>query len=268
MATRCYACKRSLTNPESVALGIGPVCRARRKREIEAQERLDREASRCHHGYNCEDPHHVLTLLGRLEGQLEVWPGWLRAEGIDPGETGVDQDINSDINKLMCQIVKGLGLRRQPVEVPQVVVPGMEPSMDEMLQVTGHYMHPANEISPGQYRIPSDIQNQYRRTILRERRVCPHGLDCTDPGKAVGAIYSILSILRNDLEPLFRDTSYGGLVGASDAAYVACMNMLEVLGLEDEASYIRYQDLPKLRKAAQKNARRWEQRKARKRGAA
>lgn len=264
MANRCYACKRSLTNPESVALGIGPVCRARRKRELEAQERLDREASRCHHGYNCENPHHVLTLLGRLEGQLEVWPEWLRAEGVDCE----DEPINRAIRTLMDRVKDGLGLQRQPVEVPQVIVPGMEPSMDEMLQVTGHYMHPANEISPGQYRIPSDIQNQYRRAILRERRVCPHGLDCTDPGMAVGAIYCVLSLLRNDLEPLFRDTSYGGLVGASDAAYIACVNMLEVLGLEDEASYIRYQDLPRLRKAAQKNARRWERRQARKRGVA
>lgn len=264
MANRCYACKRSLTNPESVALGIGPVCRARRKRELEAQERLDREASRCHHGYNCVNPEHVLVLLGRLESQLENWPAWLEAEGFDPGETGVEPDINGRIHSLMSDIAEGLGLRRPLVEVPEVA----QASLDEMLKATGHYMHPANEISPGQYRIPSDIQNQYRRTILRERRVCPHGLDCTDPGKAVGAIYSILSILRNNLEPLFRDTSYGGLVGASDAAYVACMNMLEVLGLEDEASYIRYQDLPKLRKAAEKNARRWERREARKRGAA
>jgi len=241
-------------------LGIGPVCRARRKRELEAQEKLDREVSRCHHGFNCANPHHVVTLLGRLNGQLEAWPQWLEAEGVEFNEA----DINPVIRQLMGDIEDGLGLRRPSVEVPEVA----QVSLDEMLKATGHHMNPANEISPGQYRIPFDIQSQYRCAVLRERGVCPQGLDCTDPGKAVGAIYSILSILRNDLEPLFRDTSYGGLVGASDAAYVACMNMLEVLGLEDEATYIRYQDLPRLRKAAQKNARRWERRQARKRGAA
>ncbi|MGE5585787.1 MAG: DUF6011 domain-containing protein [Bacillota bacterium] len=264
MANRCYACKRALSNPESMKLGIGPICRARRKREESAQEALDRSASRCHHGFNCENPQHVVTLLGRLEHQMEVWPEWLRAEGIEPGETGADQETNSEINRLMCEIVEGLGLRRQPVEVLKVSVPGM----DEMLQVTGHYMNPANELEPGQYRIPPDVQRQYRRSILRERGICPHGLDCADPGKAVAAIYSILSILRNDVEPLFSATHYGGYVAASDRAYVACANMLQVLGLEDEGTYIITHDIPKMLKRARTNARRWERREARKRGAA
>ncbi|MGE5594162.1 MAG: DUF6011 domain-containing protein [Betaproteobacteria bacterium] len=259
MTNRCYACKRALSNPESVKLGIGPVCRARRKRELEAQEKLDREASKCHHGFNCANPHHVATLLGRLNGQLEAWPQWLRAEGVEFDEA----DINPAIRQLMGDIEDGLGLRRPPVEVPEVA----QVSLDEMSKVTGHHMHPANQLEPGQYRIPFDIQSQYRCSVLREKRICPHGLDCREPERAVAAIYSILSILRNDLEPLFARTSYGGYAAASDRAYVACMNMLEVLGLDDEAFYIRYQDLPKLQKAAQKNARRWE-RQARKRGVA
>lgn len=266
MATKCYACKRSLSNPESVQLGIGPICRARRKRERDAQEKLDREASKCHHGFNCGNPHHVQTLVRRLHGSLEFWPKWLMAES---DEAGVPINVHecNRLNEMIADctwiIIDVLGLRRPPVQVPQIE----QKNLEEMLKITGQFMNPANELQPGQFRIPPDIRCQYRHTVLRERGICPHGLDCREPNRAVAAVYSILSILRNEVEPLFRDTSYGGLVGASDAAYVACMNMLEVLGLEDEASYIYYRDLPKMRKQAQKNARRWERR-LRKRGAA
>ncbi len=257
--TRCYACSRVLTNPESISLGIGPICRARRKRELDEQEKLDREAGRCHFGFNCGNPIHVGALLERLMGQVETWPEWLRAEGVDSSRIGVARLVGRQIDELAGAIVEGLGLRREPVDVPEVPAPGL----DEMLKVTGHYMNPVDELQPGQYRVPADIQAQYRRTVLREMRVCPHGLDCIDPGKAVGAVYGILSLLRNEVEPLFRDTYYGGLAGASDASYTACMNMLEVMGLHDEASFIQYQDMPKLRKAAARNARRWERRQAR-----
>ncbi len=266
MQTRCYACKRILSNTESVRMGIGPICRARRKYELYDQQKLDREAGRCHFGFTCGNPQHVETLLGRLLDQVDLWPKWLVA-GSDETGVPVDTAVCRRLNELIVEygqtIVDALGLHRPAVEVPEVARTGL----DEMLKATGHYLNEANKLGPGQYRVPPDIQAQYRRTVLREKGACPHGLDCREPDRAIAAVYSILGILRNEIEPLFRETTYGGLVGASDAAYMACMNALEVLGCEDEASYVYYQDLPKLRKAAQRNARRWERRLG-KRGAA
>lgn len=36
---KCYACKRELIDPTSVNLGIGPVCRRKRQRKLNAQEK-------------------------------------------------------------------------------------------------------------------------------------------------------------------------------------------------------------------------------------
>lgn len=254
--TKCYACKRELTNPTSVNLGIGPVCRAKRRRENEAQERLDREASKCHFGFVCYNPDHVLTLLSRLKNSMENWPRWLEQE-----RQMASRDFEQDEVKAICQRVAGhmqtivdcLGLDRDKVQVPEID----QADLETMLQATGHFRNPANEVEPGTYRIPPDITRQYTRTKLRELKICPHGLDCRDPNRAVAAVYMILSTLRNEVEPLFRTTSYGGLVAASDQTYWHLANILQVLGFDDEGDYIIHKDIPAMKKQAARFAKKW-----------
>ena len=158
--TKCYACKRELTNPTSVNLGIGPVCRAKRRREIGAQERLDREATKCHFGFVCYNPVHVLTLLSRLKNSMENWPRLLEQE-----RQMASRDFEQDEVKAICQRVTGhihtivdcLGLGREKVKIPKID----QVNLETMLQTTGHFLNPANEVEPGTYRIPPDIERQY-----------------------------------------------------------------------------------------------------------
>lgn len=254
--TRCYACHRELTNPTSVSLGIGPVCRAKRRREADAQERLDREASKCHFGFVCYNPEHVLTLVIRLTRSLESWPGLLKQEREMAG-LEFEQEQVAEICRRVDDdtriIIDCLGLNRDRVEVPEIE----QADLQTMLQTTGHLGNPANEVEPGVYRVPPDIQRQYTRTKLRELKVCPYGLDCRDPNRAVAAVYMILSTLRHEVEPLFRNTTWGGLAAANDQPYWHLANILQVLGLDDEGDYIIHKDIPAMKKQAARFAKKW-----------
>jgi hypothetical protein len=235
--TKCYACKRELTNPTSVNLGIGPVCRSKRQRKLDAQERLDREARKCHFGFDCYNPGHVATLLGRLRNTMQVITG---GDYPPPELKGLLEKIEQEVRN----IEDCLGLNRPNVEVPKIEWPGY----DEALAATNHRFNPADEVAPGNYRIPADIQRQYWHTKLREMKICPHGLDCRDPQSAVASVYRILSILKHEIDPVFRRYDGRPLAACDDRAFWHCANILSVLGFPDEEEYIIHKDIPAMKR--------------------
>lgn len=225
----CYACGKQLTNPESIRFGIGPICRAKRQREKDEQE----EITKCHFGFNCQYPEHIRVVLQRLWTSVENWQTWLIRE-YDLDGTEVDpallHNFKKDISCNFVTISDALGLERKRVDIPDNI---------------GKYIDLLNKQS-------------HRAAFLREIHICPSGLDCQDPHGAVAAVYRILNIIRFNVDPLFRKTRYGGIAVADERAFRHLANILQIMGLNDEADYIIRVDMPYMKKIAKQFEIQWE----------
>ncbi len=235
---RCFRCGRALSNETSVANGIGPICAAKRHSEVGADRRLSLENSQCHHGFNCYAPEHGATTIGRFHHRFNAM-----AE-----QVGLPGALVDEIESLIRQYLDALGLSRDAVEVPRIDVP---PFGDRQAMIELRLPIERGPFGPS-VKMPTDYDDQYRRLKLRECAVCPFSLDCREPGKAVAAIWNILSIMRYDVEPWLKRASLplsrGGRGGDGGSAlgwewdqmiYQHLANSLEVLGLYDDGQDIQ-----------------------------
>jgi len=93
-------------------------------------------------------------------------------------------------------------------------------------------------------RIEEDIRTL--RQICKEKKICPFGLDCRDPEKALDAVYALIA---KAIEHMETEDPELPLCDAIDPL----LDLLGVMGFTNEAQY--YQKLEeKLRKTARKKA--------------
>lgn len=222
-AYRCFRCGRDLSNEVSVELGIGPICRQKRAAD-EAREDKQRQLNlRCHHDFTCYAPDHAGATLSRFVDRF----------GAMADQCGLAPRQIADVAGLVSEARHALGLLRPRVQVPEVEVPifGMHTVGVLNLPLT-RGPHGAS------YAMPYDHDDQYRRIELRAVKVCPFGLDCREPDKAVRALWRVLSILRYEVEPLLATEDNHGWAW-DRLMYQRLWNTFEVLGLDDDARDIR-----------------------------
>ncbi len=224
---RCFRCGRELSAAESIDAGIGPICRARHSQELNANQKQSLENKTCHQGFHCYAPDHGLVTIGRFVNRFMAL-----AE-----QTGLPREIVSEVMPLMRQYIDALGLKRKPVEVPDIAIPHFgdhQAIRDLNLPIEQGPFGPS-------VKLPVDYDEQYRWIKLSECQVCPFGLDCREPAKAVSAVWNILSIMRYQVEPwLHRNHDAGAWGWAWDTMlYQHLANSLEVLGLIDDGQDIQ-----------------------------
>jgi hypothetical protein len=238
---RCFRCGRELSAEQSVNNGIGPVCASKRREQLDADQKLSRENKACHHGFTCYAPEHGLTTIGRFMHRFMAMAD----------QTDLPNELRKEASALVRQYIDGLGLKRQHVEVPVIEVP---PFGD--LQAIRELDLPIEHTPHGDsIKMPYDYEDQYRRLKLRACAVCPFGLDCNEPGKAVAAVWNLLSLMRYQVEPFIHRNRNSGAWGWGwdTLAYQHLANSLEVLGLDEDGSEIM--DIVKEQKE-QKNSKR------------
>lgn len=185
---KCYRCSRPLTAETSLRFGIGPICRAKAREKLAAEDQRSRENKRCHHGFVCSHPDHIKTVLGRFLGRFQAMS---RTEVAAYNQSG-------RVQILVSQIASCLGLDRPRVAIPEIDVPD---SSFETL-VMDLKLPPVESKSGGlSVAIPSDYEEQMTRRSLRDHQICPFGLDCQQPGKAFSLVWELISLLRFDVEP-------------------------------------------------------------------
>ncbi len=229
---RCFRCGRELSAAESVNAGIGPICRAKRSAGMDVDQKLSQDNKTCYRGYHCYAPDHGLTTIGRFVNRFMAL-----AE-----QTGLPREIVSEVMALTRQYIDALGLKRKPVEVPEIDVPPFG-----NLQAMSDLRLPVEQGPFGSsVKMPVNYDDQYRWIKLRQCQVCPFGLDCREPSQAVSAVWNILSIMRYEVEPwLARSLSRrdGGGQGWGwqwdSLLYQHLANSLEVLGLTDDGQDIQ-----------------------------
>lgn len=224
---RCFRCGRELSNELSVRNGIGPICSKRRQLELDADQRLSEENRTCHQGFTCYAPEHGHTTISRFASRFHAL-----AE-----QTGLPGTLVEEVEKLTRQYIDALGLDRAAVEVPHIDVPifGDPQAMRDL------HLPIVQGPFGASVRMPGDYEEQYRRLKLSACAICPFGLDCREPGKAVAAIWNILSIMRYDVEPWLRRNRDAGAYGWEwdTQLYQGLANSLEVLGLLDDGRDIQ-----------------------------
>lgn len=219
---RCFRCGRELSAVESVNNGIGPICAAKRSAAIDADQKLSRENSACHQGFTCYAPAHGMTTIGRFVQRFMALAD----------QTSLPNEWRDEAMKLTRQYVDALGLKRPRVEVPVIDVPpfGDPQAMRDLNLPIEHTPH------GDAIKMPHDYEEQYRRLKLRACAVCPFGLACREPGKAVAAIWNLLSLMRYQVEPYLKHNRDAGAWGWEwdGLIYQALANSLDVLGLDDD----------------------------------
>jgi len=234
MSIQCSRCKRSLTNPDSIREGMGPVCRARNKSVEKAEDAQRQDNLKCHHGFVCYAPDHAATTIARFARRFEAM-----AE-----QTGLPDQIRATVAARVEEFRTALGLNRDAVPVPEIDVPHFG------LETIGALGIPAQASPFGgvSYAMPIDHDEQYRRLMLRKEGICPFGLDCREPNRAVSVVWQLVSILRDQacpesnrrVEPFLRGADSGWAWDTMLCQHLS--NTLEVLGLDDEGRDIR--DIP------------------------
>jgi hypothetical protein len=240
MLNACRRCGRSLTNPKSIEVGIGPVCRARSRRVEQTEDAQRKENLKCHHGVVCYAPDHASTTIHRFLHRFTAM-----AE-----QTSLPDQIRVTVGALVEQFRDALGLNRDNVPVPEVDVPRFGP---ETIAALGIPAQPS-PFGGVAYAMPIDHDEQYRRRKLRQAGVCPFGLDCRDPGQAVSTVWRLVTILCEQVEPILREVDSAW--SWDSALYQHLANSLEVLGLNGEGEDIRAISATAKRKRTTRSTRR------------
>jgi len=219
---RCFRCGRDLSNEKSIEVGIGPICRTKHSVEEAAEDRQRKKNLTCHKGFVCWAPDHVATVLSRF---INRYTG-LAANAALP------QTLTDEIAGLVGEVRDALGLNLPRVQVPKIDVPMFG---EKTIGVLG--IPPRKGPLGVSFAMPVDHDEQFRRIGLRFDRICPFGLDCQDPDKAVDAVWRLLSVMRYQVEPLLAtedncDWAWDLLL------YQHLGNVLECLGLNDDAADI------------------------------
>ncbi len=219
---RCFRCGRALSAEQSVNNGIGPICAAKRREQLDADRQLSRENTTCHHGFTCYAPDHGLTTISRFMHRFMALAD----------QTKLPNDLRKEASTLVRQYIDALGLKRPPVEVPVVDVPAFGDA-----QTMRDLNLPIERTAYGlSIKMPIDYEDQYRRKQLCKMQVCPFGLDCREPGKAVAAVWNLLSLMRYQVEPWLKQNRDSGAWGWEwdSLLYQHLANSLDVLGLDDD----------------------------------
>lgn len=221
-AHRCFRCGRELSNHTSVEAGIGPVCRGRRAHEQDAERRRRDENLRCHHGFVCSNPAHAGTTIWRFHHRFGL-----------VAQSGIPLPVHRQVGLLVTEFLDVLGLDRSHVPVPTIDVPLFGP---ETITALGLLARPS-PFGGTCCEMPVDHDEQYRHIKLREMQVCPFGLDCCDPERAVAIIWQLLSLMRYEVEPALL-TADSCEWSWEPPLYQALANTLELLGLHDDAQEV------------------------------
>lgn len=223
---RCFRCGRDLSNETSVELGIGPICRGKRAAEESAEDQQRKSNLTCHKGFTCYAPDHAGTLIGHFIHRFNAL-----VDQTDPVKLA---PLAAEIIQLITAAGAALGLDRPRVPVPDIKVPVFGQATIGLLGI------PARRAPSGgmSWAMPADHDDQFRRICLRIDQVCPFGLDCQQPERAVQNIWRVLSILRYDLEPQLATEDHCGWAW-DRLLYQHLWNVLEVLGCEDDARDIQ-----------------------------
>lgn len=218
--TRCSRCGKELTDPDSVAAGMGPDCRARADM---AQDESREQNLRCHKGMVCYAPKHAGTTIDRF---------WNRFSAMADQVSLLSRDSVSHIASLVEQFKDTLGLNRDSVPVPEIDVPMFGRETIGKLGIQGEDLIDGTR----GYAMPVDHDEQYRCVELRRMEICPFGLDCRDPGRAVALIGIIAAHMERDVEPelVFTHSEWAW----DRLMYQSLANSLEVLGMTAEGAEI------------------------------
>lgn len=220
---RCFRCGRPLSNHVSVQAGIGPICRAKRETDLDAEEMQRQKNLECHYGFTCYNPQHSGTTLARF----------LRRFNAMADQTGVQGSIRAEVVAQCEHFADALGLNRDEVSVPSIDVPMFGRETIAALNIPLKNQPGVGSV----YSMPVDHDEQYCHIQLRAMGVCPYGLDCRDPRQAVGAVWSLLSLMRYQVEPLLLTDERCGW-SWDRLLYQYLANTLQVLGLHDDAQDI------------------------------
>lgn len=204
---RCGRCGRPLKREESVRLGIGPVCRARLKREESIE-------LRCHHGFTClpSVEYHVPTLLARARRRYSVY--------------GIPWD-----EELERIIIDELGIERERIQVD--VSEEVEKLFEERLREKG-------EVS---YREEVNLAKE----VCRRKGICPYGLDCRDPERALDAVYGLIAKAIEHMETKDPELPFTDAIDS-------LIDLLQVFGFANEREHYYRLEKELRRRAREKEA--------------
>lgn len=224
---RCFRCGRELSAEQSVRNGIGPICSSRRSAELDAEQKLSKANSTCHHGFTCYAPGHGLTTISRFLHRFMVLAD----------QVNLPNDLRAEASTLVRQYIDALGLKRKPVEVPAIEVP----SFGDLAAIRELGLPVEQGPFGASVKMPADYEDQYHHKQLCKMAVCPFGLDCREPGQAVAAVWNLLSLMRYQVEPWLKRNRDAGAWGWEwdSLIYQALANSLDVLGLDDDGRDIQ-----------------------------
>jgi len=204
MNRKCGRCGKPIEREESVRAGLGPVCR-----KILAKSTP--KEFKCHHGFAClpSVEYHIPTFLNRARRKYSVY-------GI-PWE-----------DELERAIIDALGIERERIKID---------IKDKTERLKIEHLKKHGELS-------------YRDEVLltkeayRRRKVCPYGLDCQEPEKALDAVYALIARAIDHME----DDPDLPLVEAIEDL----LDVLQVLGFNERQHYKKLEG--ELKKTARKKA--------------
>ena len=189
---------------------------------IEALEK----ATQCYQGFNCYNPRHILTVLGRYNRELSVMDEFTSVDGVDLTAARKDAQFMSVL------IGAALGIGR-PMETIKTVLPpnigkfpGVNPAMLMALGQTPDHR--------GRFDIPLNIEAKWRLLKFREARVCPHGLACPAPVKAMKRI-----LVLHDITRALAGRANGTNVAHIGALYQYISNLYDLMGFAQKGDETR-----------------------------
>jgi len=196
---KCFKCGRALSNPESIAAGMGEVCRAKSEFNLTGVQ----DPLRCHHGLSCFNPRHAGTCLWRFKDRLQVMIEQVSEHVTLPAET------LAEIDRLVKEAGTGIGLDK--------------PLLDSKVPATVY--------------LPIEKQAWWAK--FTEQKACPFGLQCADPQQTTRAIWNILSLLKYQVELVIRKHWFARDWSWDEQLYENLAGVFDVLGEPLEAEDIR-----------------------------